>query len=186
MPASAVYEAQKEANAKVIAALAKDFSSLRSGKVNINVLDSVYVDYYGSQTPLNQVASIMSIDASTISVTPWEKNLLKNIDSAIAAANLGVNPNNDGECVKLFFPPMTKEQRQESVKQAKAMAEKAKVALRNARKDANDAVKKLEKDKELSEDEAKKAQAVVQKNTDAAVEQVETNLAAKEAALLKI
>lgn len=115
------------------------------------------MDYYGTQTPLNQVATVLASDASTISITPWEKPLLKTIESAIAAANIGVNPNNDGESVKLFFPPMTREQREENVKQAKAMGEKAKVSIRNIRKDANDAVKKLEKDKAISEDEAKKS-----------------------------
>ncbi len=103
------------------------------------------MDYYGTQTPLNQVATVLASDASTISITPWEKPLLKTIESAIAAANIGVNPNNDGESVKLFFPPMTREQREENVKQAKAMGEKAKVSIRNIRKDANDAVKKTRK-----------------------------------------
>ncbi|MBT0606527.1 ribosome recycling factor, partial [Campylobacter lari] len=126
----------------------------------------IHVDYYGSATPLNQVATVLATDASTISITPWEKSMLKAIESAIAAANIGVNPNNDGESVKLFFPPMTREQREENAKNAKAMGEKAKVAIRNIRKDANDAVKKLEKDKAISEDEAKKAYDEVQKQTD--------------------
>ena len=147
---------QKSSSEKSLEALKKDFTTLRTGKVNTHILDHIQVDYYGTQTPLNQVATVLATDAMTISITPWEKTLLKNIESAIAAANIGVNPNNDGEAVKLFFPPMTKEQREENAKQAKAMGEKAKVSIRNVRKDANDAVKKLEKDKMISEDEAKR------------------------------
>ncbi|HEC1786828.1 TPA: ribosome recycling factor, partial [Campylobacter lari] len=125
-------------------------------------------------------------DASTISITPWEKSMLKAIESAIAAANIGVNPNNDGESVKLFFPPMTREQREENAKNAKAMGEKAKVAIRNIRKDANDAVKKLEKDKAISEDEAKKAYDEVQKQTDSYTAKVDELVKNKEAELLKV
>ena len=106
-----IYEKQKAQAEKSLEALKKDFTTLRTGKVNIHILDPIQVDYYGSATPLNQVATVLASDASTISITPWEKPMLKAIESAIAAANIGVNPNNDGESVKLFFPPMTKEQR---------------------------------------------------------------------------
>ncbi|HEC1794135.1 TPA: ribosome recycling factor [Campylobacter lari] len=181
-----IYTKQKQQSDKSLEALKKDFTTIRTGKVNINILDHIHVDYYGSVTPLNQVATVLATDASTISITPWEKSMLKAIESAIAAANIGVNPNNDGESVKLFFPPMTREQREENAKNAKAMGEKAKVAIRNIRKDANDAVKKLEKDKAISEDEAKKAYDEVQKQTDSYTAKVDELVKNKEAELLKV
>ncbi|MCV3486238.1 ribosome recycling factor [Campylobacter sp. CNRCH_2014_2452] len=181
-----IYTKQKQQSDKSLEALKKDFTTIRTGKVNINILDHIHVDYYGSATPLNQVATVLATDASTISITPWEKSMLKSIESAIAAANIGVNPNNDGESVKLFFPPMTREQREENTKNAKAMGEKAKVAIRNIRKDANDAVKKLEKDKAISEDEAKKAYDEVQKQTDNYTAKVDELVKNKEAELLKV
>ncbi|AJD02533.1 ribosome recycling factor [Campylobacter lari] len=181
-----IYTKQKQQSDKSLEVLKKDFTTIRTGKVNINILDHVHVDYYGSATPLNQVATVLATDASTISITPWEKSMLKAIESAIAAANIGVNPNNDGESVKLFFPPMTREQREENAKNAKAMGEKAKVAIRNIRKDANDAVKKLEKDKAISEDEAKKAYDEVQKQTDSYTAKVDELVKNKEAELLKV
>ena len=183
---SDIYSKQKSQCEKSIEALKKDFTTIRTGKVSINILDHITVDYYGSQTPLNQVATILASDASTLSISPWEKTMLKSIESALAAANIGVNPNNDGESIKLFFPPMTKEQREENAKQARAMGEKAKVSIRNVRKDTNDAVKRLEKDKALSEDEAKKAYDEVQKLTDSYVAKIDDTVKAKEAELLKL
>lgn len=183
---SEIYTKQKTHCEKSLEALKKDFTTLRTGKVNINILDHISVDYYGSQTPLNQVATVLTTDASTISISPWEKSMLKNIESAIQAANIGVNPNNDGENIKLFFPPMTREQREENVKHAKAMGEKAKVSIRNVRKDANDGVKKLEKDKAISEDEAKKAYDEVQKLTDSFIAKVDEAVKNKESELLKV
>lgn len=183
---SDIYSKQKSQCEKSIEALKKDFTTIRTGKVSINILDHITVDYYGSQTPLNQVATILASDASTLSISPWEKTMLKSIETALAAANIGVNPNNDGESIKLFFPPMTKEQREENAKQARAMGEKAKVSIRNVRKDTNDAVKRLEKDKALSEDEAKKAYDEVQKLTDSYVARIDDTVKAKEAELLKL
>lgn len=181
-----IFAKQKNQNEKSLEALKKEFTTLRTGKVNIHILDHVLVDYYGSKTPLNQVATVLATDASTLSVTPWEKTILKTIESAIAAANIGVNPNNDGESVKLFFPPMSREQREENVKNARAMGEKAKVSVRNVRKDANDAIKKLEKDKVLSEDEAKKAHDEVQKLTDSYIAKIDESVKSKENELLKV
>lgn len=181
-----IHANQKDGNEKAISALKRDFTTLRTGKVNINILDHVFVDYYGSQTPLNQVATVIATDASTITITPWEKPMIKTISTAIQAANIGVNPNSDGDCVKLFFPPMTIEQRQENAKQAKAMGEKAKVSIRNVRKEANDEIKKLEKDKAISEDESKKAQDEVQKITDSYNAKIDSIVKEKEAELLKI
>ena len=162
------------------------FKSLRTGKVTTQILDGIKVDYYGAATPLAQVATVLATDATTITISPWEKPLLGDIETAIAKANIGVNPNNDGEQIKLFFPPMTVEQRQDAVKQMKKMGEDAKIAIRNDRRKANDRVKKLEKDKEITEDESKSAQDHVQKITDKMVAQVEDILKKKEQEILTV
>jgi ribosome recycling factor len=164
----------------------RDFKTLRTGKVLISVLDNVKIDYYGTPTPLDQIGSVIATDATTIVVNPWEKNLLSDVETAIAAANIGVNPNNDGDVIKLFFPPMTIEQRQESVKKMKVMGENAKVSLRNDRKQANDAIKKLEKDKEITTDESKSAQDTIQKTTDKFSSEIDKILKDKEAEILKV
>ncbi|QFR48220.1 ribosome recycling factor [Sulfurimonas lithotrophica] len=164
----------------------RDFKTLRTGKVSTTVLDNVKIDYYGTMTPLDQVGSVTAIDATTIAINPWEKHLLGDIEAAINTANLGVNPNNDGDFIKLFFPPMTSEQRQETVKQMKGMVEDAKVSVRNDRKKANDAVKKLEKDKEITQDESKVAQENIQKLTDKYIAKIEEDAKAKEIEVLKV
>ena len=164
----------------------REFKTLRTGKVTISVLDNVRIDYYGTPTPLDQVGSVIATDATTIVVNPWEKNLLGDIETAIAAANIGVNPNNDGEQIKLFFPAMTVEQRQESVKQMKGMVEDAKVSIRNDRKKSNDAIKKLEKDKEITQDESKTAQENIQKLTDKYIAKIDEDAKEKEVEVLKV
>ena len=164
----------------------RDFKTLRTGKVLISVLDNIKIDYYGTPTPLDQIGSVLATDATTIVVNPWEKNLLSDVESAIAGANIGVNPNNDGEQIKLFFPPMTVEQRQDSVKKMKTMGENAKVSVRNDRRDANDKAKKLEKDKEITADESKSAQDQIQKITDKYTAQIDSILKDKEAEILKV
>ena len=171
---------------KSIEALKRDFSSLRTGKVTTGIIDNIKVDYYGTMTALNQVGSVIATDATTISITPWEKTLLPVIEKAIQEANIGVNPNNDGDFIKLFFPPMTSDQRQEIVKQAKGMVEHAKVSIRNVRKEGNDKIKKLEKDKEISEDDSKKAHDRIQKITDEFVAKVDETFKTKEADILKV
>jgi ribosome recycling factor len=165
----------------------------RTGKVTTGIIDNIKVDYYGTMTALNQVGNVIATDATTISITPWEKTLLPVIEKAIQEANIGVNPNNDGDFIKLFFPPMTSffppmtsDQRQEIVKQAKGMVEHAKVSIRNVRKDGNDKIKKLEKDKEVSEDESKKAQDQIQKITDEYIAKIEEAFKTKEADILKV
>ena len=163
-----------------------NFKQLRTGKVTTQVLDHIRIDYYGTMTPLDQVGSVLATDATTIVINPWEKNLLNVIDSAIAKANIGVNPNNDGSVIKLFFPPMTVEQRQETVKQMKGMGEDAKVAVRNDRRNANDKVKKHEKDKEITADDSKGAQDNIQKITDKYIAEIDSILKNKEAEILKV
>jgi len=164
----------------------RDFKTLRTGKITTAVLDNVKIDYYGTPTPLDQVGSVIATDATTIVVNPWEKNLLADIESAISKGNVGATPNNDGEQIKLFFPAMTVEQRQESVKQMKGMGENAKVSVRNDRKHSNDKIKKLEKDKEITTDESKAAQDQIQKITDKFSAMVDKILKDKEAEILKV
>lgn len=164
----------------------RDFKTLRTGKVTTSVLDNVKIDYYGTMTSLDQVGSIIATDATTIVVNPWEKNLLALVENAISKANVGATPNNDGIQIKLFFPAMTVEQRKESVKQMKGMGEDAKVSIRNDRKNANDKIKKLEKDKEITADESKTAQEAIQKITDKFSVKIEQILKDKEAEILKV
>ncbi len=181
-----IFEEAKDHMAKSIEAMKRDFATLRTGKVTTQIVDNIKVDYYGTPTPLNQVGSVVVQDATTIAINPWEKSMLSEIERAIQEANIGVNPNNDGDFIKLFFPPMTVEQRQEIVKQAKQMAEKAKVAIRNVRKEANNKIKRLEHDKEISEDEMKRALDQVQKLTDEFIAKVDESLKAKEADILRV
>jgi len=171
---------------KSIEALKRDFSSLRTGKVTTGIVDNIRVDYYGTLTALTQVGNVIATDATTISITPWEKNLLPVIEKAIQEANIGVNPNNDGDFIKLFFPPMTADQRKQIVKQAKGMVEHAKISLRNVRKDGNDKIKKLEKAKEINEDESKKTQESIQKLTDGFVIKIDDAFKTKETDILKV
>ncbi len=181
-----IYDNAREQMKKSIEALKRDFSTLRTGKVTTNIVDHIRVDYYGTPTPLNQVGNVLAMDATTISITPWEKTMLAPIEKAIQSANIGVNPNNDGDFIKLYFPAMTSEQRQQIVKQAKSMSEKAKIAIRNIRKDANNDIKDLEKEKEISEDESKKAHTQIQKITDENVAKVDKILSTKQADILKV
>jgi ribosome recycling factor len=181
-----IYEETKQNMEKSLESLKKDYSTLRTGKVHTSILDNITVDYYGTPTALNQVATVLAPDGTTINITPWEKNLVGAIEKAIQEANIGVNPNNNGESVQLFFPPMTQDQRKESVKGAKSMTDNAKVAIRNVRKHSNDKVKKLLKDKEITEDESKKAQDEIQKITDAYVVKADDMFKAKDAEIMKI
>ena len=161
-----LFTINKENMNKSINALKNDFSKLRTGKVNTTIVDDIKIDYYGNLTPLNQVASVISLDATTISISPWEKNLLSVIEKTIQEENIGTNPNNNGEIIKLIFPPMTTEKRKEIVKQSKTISEHSKVSIRNIRKITNDKIKKLEKDKEINQDEMKDALSKIQEETD--------------------
>ncbi|MCK9337473.1 MAG: ribosome recycling factor [Arcobacteraceae bacterium] len=181
-----IYEYTKEHMEKSIEALKKDYGTLRSGKVSTKALNNIKVNYYGTPTDLSQVATILAVDATTISITPWEKNLVGAIEKAILEANIGVNPNNDGISIKLFFPPMTMEQRNDSVKKAKGMTEDSKVAIRNIRKNSNDKIKKIHKDKLITDDESKKAEAEVQKITDSFIVKTDDTFKAKEKELLTV
>ncbi len=181
-----IYNHTKSSMQKTLDSLKRDFGTLRSGKVSTMILDNIRIDYYGTPTPLNQVGSVIAQDATTIIITPWEKNLLKDIERTIAEANIGVNPNSDSDSVKLFFPPMTKEQRQSIAKEAKAMGEKAKIALRNIRQDSNNTIKRLEKDKSITEDEGRSALDEIQKYTDEFVKKIDEIVKHKEEDILKV
>ena len=181
-----IYKDTKENMDKSIKSLQKDFTTLRSSRVSTSILDNIRIDYYGTPTPLDQVGSVIATDASTIVITPWEKTIAKEIEKAIQEANIGVNPNLNGDAIKLFFPPMTSEQRKEIAKQAKAMGEKIKIAIRNIRQDSNNAIKKLEKDKEITIDESKKGTDEVQKITDEHIKKIDSMVKTKEDDILKV
>jgi len=162
------------------------FKSLRTGKVMTSILDGIKIDYYGTPTALDQVGSVIAQDATTIIVNPWEKPLVADIEAAIMKANIGVNPNSDGEKIILNFPPMTVDQRKDTVKKMKGMGEDAKVSIRNDRQKANNDIKKLEKDKEITSDESKAAQDAVQKVTDGFITTIDATLRDKETEILKV
>ena len=162
------------------------FKTLRTGKVMVSALDGIKIDYYGSPTALDQVGSVIATDANTIVISPWEKPLVADIEAAISKANIGVNPNSDGEKIILNFPPMTVEQRKETVKKMKGLGEDAKVSVRNDRQKANNDIKKLEKEKEITSDDSKSAQDAVQKITDGFITKIDTTLRDKEAEILKV
>jgi len=173
-----VFEFAKEHMEKSIEVLKKDLNTLRTGKVSIHVLDGVKVEYYGAPTPLNQVANVNAVDATTIVVSPWDKSIINDIERAIQEANVGANPNNDGDVIKLYFPPMTEEERKKQAKKAQAkkakeFGEKAKIAIRNIRREANDDIKKMFKDKEITEDDQKRGLDKVQEITDSYVAKVD-------------
>ena len=180
-----ILESTQESMNGTIAHLEKSFLNIRAGKASPQMLGSVFVDYYGSQTPLSQVSNINVPDARTITIQPYEKSMLHPIEKAIMIANLGFNPMNNGDVVIISVPPLTEERRKDLVKQAKSEAEDAKVGLRNARKDANTDIKKLEKEG-TSEDDCKTAEETVQKFTDAFIKKIDEHLAIKEAEIMKV
>ena len=168
-----------------IAHLEKSFLNIRAGKASPQMLGSVFVDYYGAQTPLSQVANINSPDARTLTIQPYEKSMLNPIEKAILIANLGFNPMNNGDLVIISVPPLTEERRRDLAKQAKIESEDAKIGIRNVRKDANTDIKKLEK-KGTAEDFCKKAEDEVQNLTNAFIKKVDELLSAKEAEIMKV
>jgi len=162
-----------------------EFTKIRAGKASPNMLDGLMVVYYGNPTPMNQVASVTTPDARTISVKPWEKSLINEIEKAIRNSDLGLNPQNDGELIRLNIPPLTEERRIQLVKQAKSEAENGKISIRNVRKDVNDSLKKLQKDG-TAEDIVKSAEDDVQKLTDSHAAKIEELLALKEKDIMTI
>ena len=166
--------------------LGEDFDAVRAGRANAKVLDRITVEYYGSETPLNGVATISSPDARTLVITPWDTKLLKEIQKAIQTSDLGINPQNDGRVIRLIFPQLTEERRKDLSKQVKKYAEDAKVAMRNIRRDGMDYVKKLKKNNEITEDDQKKAEKDLQDMLDKYIKKVDAALAAKDKELMYI
>jgi len=176
----------EERMAKAVAAVESSFNKIRTGRAHPSILDSVKVNYYGSETPLNQVANITVEDARTLGVPPWESNLVPEIEKAIMKSDLGLNPATNGSLIRIPMPALTEETRRNYFKQAKAEAENGRIAIRNIRRDANGSLKDLVKEKEISEDDERRGQDQVQKVTDKYVALVEERLAAKEKDLMEI
>ena len=171
---------------KTIEALKHEFSTIRAGRANAQMLDKIRVDYYGTPTPINQVRSISVPEPRTLMINPWDKSAMKDIETAIRNSDLGLNPTNDGEVIRLNVPALTEERRKELCKQAKKASEEFKVRLRNERRDANDKLKKLEKEGEITEDDLKKAQDNVQKMTDKYTKEVDVLLEVKEKDIMAV
>ncbi|MBY0469720.1 ribosome recycling factor [bacterium] len=171
---------------KSIQSLKAELAKLRTGRASTALVDTVHVDYYGSNVPINQVANVTTPDARTIQIAPWEANTLGAIEKAILAANIGLTPNNDGKVIRIPLPQMTEERRKDLVKIVKKLGEESKVAVRNQRRDSNEEIKKLEKAKSMSEDELKKTLDVIQKKTDEKTTEIDKIVQAKEKEIMTI
>ena len=171
---------------KTIAILEKDLATLRAGRANPQILDKITVDYYGVPTALNQVGNISSPEPRMLVITPWETKMIGPIEKAIQKSDLGINPSNDGKVVRLMVPELTEERRKDLCKQVKKLAEEGKIAIRNTRRDALEAVKKLKKDSKITEDEQKTAETEMQKVTDAKVKELDKIAADKEKEIMSI
>ena len=180
-----ILDEAKEAMENAIVHLKKQFANIRAGKASPSMVGSVMVDYYGSQTPLSQVANVNTPDGRTLSIQPWEKAMIPEIEKAIMNSNLGFNPMNNGESVIINVPPLTEERRKDLVKQAKAEAEDSKIGVRNDRKNANNEIKKLEKEG-LAEDLCRNAEVDVQELTDSHIKRIDELLAVKEKEILTV
>jgi ribosome recycling factor len=171
---------------KTVANYSDNLSTIRAGRANPDVLKKISVDYYGSPTPISSIAEIKVSDARTITITAWDKSIMKGIEKAILTSDLGINPQNDGSCIRLSFPPMTEERRKDLSKQISKMGEDAKVAIRNIRRDANEDAKKQKKDGILTEDEQKAAEKTIQDITDKSTKKIDEILAKKEKEIMEI
>ena len=182
---SLTLELAEDSMNKAVNHLEAELVKVRAGKANPQMLDGIMVDYYGSPTPINQVGNISVLDARTLTIQPWERNMLQPIERAIIASNIGINPQNDGVIIRLFLPPLTEERRRELVKRCLGEGEHAKVAVRNIRRDAIESIKKLQKNG-LSEDAAKDAEADVQELTNKYIAVIDKHLATKEKEIMAI
>jgi len=171
---------------KSIANFVEQLKKMRTGRPSVNILDNVMVDYYGTPTPLNQTSSLSVQDGRTILIQPWDKTMLKNIEKAIFKAELGLTPSSDGNVIRITVPPLTEETRKEIVKEVKNIAEQVRVAIRNLRRDSNEAIKKLLKDKQITEDQEKHALDDIQKLTDNYIKEINTICEKKEKEILEI
>jgi len=180
-----IFEMSRERMEKAIEHLDNELVRIRAGKANVHILDGIMVDYYGTPTPLNQVSNISTPDAKTIAIQPWEKTMIDPIEKALMVSNVGITPSNNGDVIRLIIPQLTEERRRDLVKQVKNEGENARVSVRNARRDAKDEFKQMQKDG-LSEDETKTAEEALQKLTDQFTEKVEKIVEAKEEDMMTI
>lgn len=171
---------------KAIQVLKKDLLTLRAGRANPAILDKVLVEYYGSEMPINQMANISTPDPRTLLIQPWDKSALGEIERAILKSELGLTPNNDGNVIRITIPPLTEQRRNELVKVARKMGEEAKIAIRNIRRDANDELKKMEKNGEIPEDMSRRGQDEIQKLTDRFIKEADQVISAKEKEIMEI
>ncbi len=183
---SDIIKTHEEKMQKTLDALKREFASLRAGRATPALLDKIMVDYYGSPTPVNQVAKVSVPESRMIIIQPWEKPMLKEIEKAIMKSDLGLSPNSDGQSIRLAIPPLTQERRAELVKTINKKTEESKIALRNIRREVNDAIKKLEKAKEITEDNMEKGQKDTQKVVDKFVKLIDEARAAKEAEVMSV
>lgn len=181
----AVKKSAEERMEKAIQALRRDLATLRAGRASSALLDRIQVEYYGTMTPLNQLANISTPDSRTLMIQPWDKSSMSDIERAIMKSDLGLTPANDGSMIRLSIPPLTEERRAELVKLTKKFGEESKVAIRNIRRDANDDIKKMEKS-DISEDESRRHQDDIQKSTDKFIAEVDKVLAAKEKEIMEV
>jgi ribosome recycling factor len=181
-----IKKSAEERMKKSVASMEDDFSAIRTGRASAALFEKIKVEYYGTPTPLNQVATISTPEARLVVIQPWDKNVLGDIEKALLKSELSVNPNNDGKVIRINIPPLTEDRRKELVRVAKNTAEQGRVAVRNIRRDANDELKKMQKDGELTEDDAKRGTDDIQKLTDLYIEQINEKLEKKEKEILEI
>lgn len=184
-----INEIKKDTNTrmgKTIESLKQDLMKIRTGRAHTSLLDSITVEYYGSETPLNQVANVSVLDSRTLSIQVWEKQMIPLVEKSILSSNLGLNPATNGELIRIPLPPLTEETRKGLIKVVRSEGENAKVAIRNIRRDANSTLKDLEKEKDISEDEERRAQEEIQKLTDKHVKEIDQILTEKEKELMEI
>ncbi len=176
----------KEKMGKTVAVLVKDLASLRAGRANAQVLDRISVDYYGSPTPVNQVGNISSPEPRLLVITPYDPGIIKDLEKAIQKSDLGINPSNDGKCIRLVFPELTEERRKDLVKIVRKKGEESKVAIRSIRRDAIEQIKKQKKDSVITEDDQKKLEDQAQKQTDATIKEIDKLIADKEKEIMSV
>ena len=181
-----VYEFAKTKMGKTVSVLKSDYAAIRAGRANPQVLDKLTVDYYGTATPINQLASVAATEARVLTVQPWDKSVLKAIEKAIQTSDIGINPQNDGSVIRLTFPPLTEDRRKELAKDVQKMGESSKVAIRSIRRDAIEKLKAMKKNSEITEDDLKDGEKEVQKITDGFIDEIEDIAAAKEKEILEI
>ena len=181
-----VFETAKTKMNKTIHALQTEYGAIRAGRANPQILDKITVDYYGSMTPINQLASVSATEARVLTIQPWDKSVLKGIEKAIQTSDIGINPQNDGSVIRLTFPPLTEDRRKELAKDVHHIAENSKVAVRSIRRDAIEKLKAMKKNSEITEDDLKDGEKEIQKITDAFIKEVDDLAAAKEKEILTV